>query len=91
MKERFGRKGTEVKGIFFTEGQFDNCTFISDAATTSQQQNISLDILKERLADEAISKGANAIDNFKYVQKATIFSFSDTKWVVTGRFVAATD
>ena len=89
MIEKFGRKGTELKGIFFTEGQIASAKVISDASVSSDRQNISIEILKEKLAAQAIAQGANAVDNYKYVQKGSVWSFSSTRWVMTGRFVQA--
>ena len=89
MIEKFGRKGTELKGIFFTEGQIASAKVISDASVSSDRQNISIEILKEKLADQAIAQGANAVDNWKYVQKGSVWSFSSTRWVMTGRFLQA--
>ena len=89
MIEKFGRKGTELKGIFFTEGQIASTKVIGDASVSSDRQNISIEILKEKLADQAIAQGANAVDNWKYVQKGSVWSFSSTRWVMTGRFLQA--
>lgn len=89
MIEKYGRKGTELKGIFFTEGQIATAKVIGEGSATSDRQNISIEILKERLADQAIAQGANAVDNYKYVQKGSIWSFSSTRWVMTGRLVKA--
>jgi hypothetical protein len=87
MLEKYGRKGSEVKGVFFTEGQIDGGQQIGEATTSSDRQNIALDILKEKMADQVLAKGGNALDNFKYVQKGSAFSFSSTRWVLTGRII----
>ncbi len=89
MIEKFGRKGTELKGIFFTEGQIASAKVLGEGSASSDRQNISIEMLKEKLADQAIAKGANAVDNYKYVQKGTVFSFSSTRWVMTGRLLQA--
>ena len=89
MIEKFGRKGTELKGVFFTEGKIASGKVIGDASVSSDRQNISIEILKEKLADQAIAQGANAVDNWKYVQKGSVWSFSSTRWVMTGRFLQA--
>ena len=89
MIEKYGRKGTEMNGIFFTEGEITQGKIISDAFAKSDQQNISIDKLKEKLANQAISLGANTVDRWKYVQKATIWSMSSTQWQMTGRFIKA--
>ncbi len=89
MVEKYGRKGTELKGIFFTEGQIASATVLGDGSVASDRQNISIEILKERLADQAIAQGANAVDNWRYVQKGSVWSFSSTRWVMTGRILRA--
>ena len=89
MIEKFGRKGTELKGIFFTEGEIAAGKSLGDASVSSDRQNISIELLKEKLADQALARGANAVDNWKYVQKGSVWSFSSTRWVMTGRFVQA--
>ena len=89
MIERFGRKGTELRGIFFTEGQIASAKVLGDGSVSSDRQNISIELLKEKLADQALAKGANAVDNWKYVQKGSVWSFSSTRWVMTGRFLQA--
>lgn len=87
MIEKFGRKGTESAGIFFTEGEIQGVILIKVIEHSSNQQNVSLDILKEQMAIKARQLGGVAVDNFKYVQKGTVFSFSSTRWVLTGRVV----
>jgi hypothetical protein len=85
--EKFGRKGTEFNGIFFTEGQIASAKVVGEGSVTSDRQNISIEILKEKLAAQEIAKGANAVDNYKYVQKGSVWSFSSTRWVMTGRLL----
>lgn len=87
MIEKFGRKGTELKGIFFTEGEIASAKVVGDGLASSDRQNISIEMLKEKMADQAIANGANAVDNWKYVQKGSVWSFSSTRWVMTGRLV----
>lgn len=89
MIEKYGRKGTELKGIFFTEGQISSAKVVGEGSVSSDRQNISIEILKEKLAEQAIAKGANAVDNWKYVQKGSVWSFSSTRWVMTGRLLHA--
>lgn len=89
MIERFGRKGTELRGIFFTEGQIASAKVLGDGSVSSDRQNISIELLKEKMADQALAKGANAVDNWKYVQKGSVWSFSSTRWVMTGRLLQA--
>jgi hypothetical protein len=89
MIEKFGRKGTDVNGIFFTEGPIEVGEVLGLAEAISNKQNASLDELKEKLAIQVVNKGGNALDTFKYVQKGTVFSFSSTSWKATGRIIKA--
>jgi hypothetical protein len=89
--ERFGRKGTELNGVFFTEGSIDGGAFIGDVLETSGRQNISLDELKQSISAKVLAKGGNAVDNFKYVQQGSVFSFSNTRWRVTGRMLRVSE
>ena len=89
MIERFGRKGTEHDGIFFTEGVIEGSSIMGNVEAISNRQNVPLDELKTALAAKVKAAGGNALDNFKYVQKGTIWSFSSTQWKATGRAVKA--
>lgn len=89
MVEKYGRKGTELKGIFFTEGEIASAKVVGVGSVSSDRQNISIELLKEKLAEQAITQGANAVDNWKYVQKGAVWSFSSTRWVMTGRLLQA--
>ena len=89
MLERYGRKGTEHDGIFFTEGVIEGSSVVGDVEAISNRQNVPLDELKTALAAKVKAAGGNALDNFKYVQKGTIWSFSSTQWKATGRAVKA--
>ena len=91
MIDKYGRKGTEVDGIFFTEGKISGANILGQAKASSDRQNITLDKLKSDLAAEVKAKGGNALDNFKYVQKATVFSFSSVRWETSGRIVRITE
>ena len=46
-------------------------------------------VRKTALAAKVKAAGGNALDNFKYVQKGTVWSFSSTQWKATGRAVKA--
>ena len=78
-----------MKGVFFTEGPITSGKVVGEGNVSSDRQNISIEILKEKLADQALAQGANAVDNWKYVQKGTVWSFSSTRWVMTGRLIQA--
>jgi hypothetical protein len=87
--ERFGRKGTEYNGVFFTEGPIAEAEFLGNIEEISNRQNVNLDEFKKIIAAKVTEKGGNAVDNFKYVQQGTVFSFSSTRWKVTGRILRA--
>ncbi len=89
MLERYGRKGTEHDGIFFTEGVIEGGTNLGNVEAISNRQNVPLDELKTTLAAKVKAAGGNARDEFRYVQKGTVFSFSSTQWKATGRAIKA--
>ena len=87
--KRFGREGTECDGVFFTEGVIEGATALAEIKLDSGRQNIALDELKRKVAAQVKAKGGNALQNFNYVQQGTVFSFSSTRWRVTGTAVVA--
>lgn len=89
MIEKYGRKGTEFNGVFFTEGTISDAKHLGDISEISNRQNVSLDEFKKVIAARVTSMGGNAVDNFNYVQQGTVFSFSSTRWKVTGRILLA--
>ena len=91
MIQRFGRKGTEKDGIFFTEGPIENGVKLGEVRVESRRQNVNLDELKSELARKVKSLGGNALENFNYVQQGTVFSFSSTRWKASGVAVRAVD
>lgn len=46
---------------------------------------------KVKVAAEVRSFGGNALENFNYVQQDTTFSFSSTRWRLTGTALQAND
>ena len=50
MIQRYGRKGTEFEGIFFTEGPIVGGAKLGDLKVESRKQNTNLDELKQQLA-----------------------------------------
>jgi len=91
MIERYGRKGTEFNGVFFTEGPITGGTKLGDVKAESNRQNTNLDELKAQLASKVLKLGGNALENFNYVQQGTVFSFSSTRWRATGTAVRVSD
>lgn len=91
MIHRFGRKGTEFGGVFFTEGPIVGGTKLGELMAESRKQNTNLDELKQQLASQVKNLGGNALENFNYVQQGTVFSFSSTRWRATGTAVRAID
>jgi hypothetical protein len=89
--QKYGRKGTEFDGIFFTEGPIVGGTKLGDLKAESRKQNTNLDELKQQLAAQVRSLGGNALENFNYVQQGTVFSFSSTRWRATGTAVRASE
>ncbi len=89
MIEMYGRKGTLFDNVFFTEGIISDGIVLGKVDEISNRQNISLDEFKSLISKKVKLAGGNAVDNFNYVQKGTIFSFSSTRWKVTGRIIKA--
>jgi hypothetical protein len=89
--EKYGRKGTECNGVFFTEGPIAGGTRLGQVQVESRRQNTSLDDLKEQLANRVLKLGGNALDNFNYVQQGTVFSFSSTRWRASGQAIRIAD
>ena len=85
----YGRKGTLYNDIFFTEGSISDGVVLGKIEEISNRQNVNLDEFKSTISKKVKSAGGNAVDNFNYVQKGTVFSFSSTRWKVTGRIIKA--
>ncbi len=85
----YGRKGTLFNDVFFTEGVISDGVVLGNIDEISNRQNVSLDEFKSNISKKVKLVGGNAVDNFNYVQKGTIFSFSSTRWKVTGRIIKA--
>lgn len=82
MEARYGVKGVMYDGVFFAETPIPNATSVRHLHIEISRQNSNLDEVKQRLAREAKSAGANAVMNFRYGQKKhdwtdLVFSF---KW-----------
>ena len=91
MIERYGRKGTECDGVFFTEGYIPVGVKLGELKAESRKQNTNLEELKKQLASEVKRLGGNALENFNYVQQGTVMSFSSTRWRATGTAVKASE
>jgi len=89
--ERFGRKGTEYDGVFFTEGPIPVGVKLGELKVESRKQNTNLEELKKQLASQVKRLGGNALENFNYVQQGTVLSFSSTRWRATGTAVKASE
>ena len=84
MEARFGLLGYSHDGIFFSENPASNGTVRGKVKASSGQQNLNIDKLKSKLASFAKARGANAVVEFKYSQRANAFSFSSTEWRAEG-------
>lgn len=67
--ERFGVKGTEHNGIFFTEESLSGEP-LTHVSVEVSRQNANLVMVKDQMAEKALAAGANAVANFKYGQRA---------------------
>jgi hypothetical protein len=70
MLEKFGLKGTEKDGVFFSESAPSNLNVIKHIKVELARQNANLSDLKVKLAQQAKGAGANAIVNFRYGQQS---------------------
>lgn len=84
LERRYGVRGHNFDGVFFTEDPIEGGTVIGSVQAASNKQNTTLDALKSNMAAQAKRSGANVIASFKYAQKATVFSFSSTQWNASG-------
>lgn len=82
-------RGSYENNIFFTEAQIQEPhTVLGTVKSTSRRQNANLKQIKEKLASDAASLGADAVIHFKYGQKRSILSlWDDTKWSAEGTAV----
>ncbi|MGA9772258.1 MAG: hypothetical protein WBV94_24715 [Blastocatellia bacterium] len=82
MEDRYGVKGVEFDGVFFTEQEIGGAERIRHLHVEISLQNANLDRVKKSLARQAKAVNANVVMNFRYGQKAhswleQLFSF---KW-----------
>lgn len=70
MIERHGVRGTDHDGIFFTEQEIRGPLSHGHISVEVSRQNANLFEVKKRLAAEARARGANAVMNFSYGQRA---------------------
>lgn len=84
LQKRFGVRGHDFDGVFFTEDTIEGAASLGTVQAVSNRQNTSLDSLKSSMARDAKSKGGNVVSSFKYGQKGTVFSFSSTQWNASG-------
>jgi hypothetical protein len=79
-----GVKGHIFDGVFFCEGLPSDAQRLGPCKAQSNVQNTNLESLKRALAKQVKSMGGNALVNFKYAQKATVFSLSSVQWNASG-------
>ena len=79
-----GLSGHTFEGVFFSEQGVTGVSVLRHCSASSNVQNTHIDKLKRQLVAQAQAVGANAIVNFTYAQRATVFSFSSVTWEATG-------
>lgn len=84
MESRFGLIGYSHDGIFFSESPALHGDKRGTVSASSGQQNFNIDKLKSRLAAQAKRRGANAVVEFQYAQRANWLTFSSTEWRAQG-------
>lgn len=70
MEKRFGVSGTVTDGIFFCESSIPDSQIVGHVEVEISRQNANLSEIKARLASQAKARGATAIANFTYGQRA---------------------
>ena len=87
MEERFGQRGTVVDGVFFTEGPLPG-EDRGSAAVTIGRQNSNLSEVKQRLVQQVLDRGGNALSDFEYGQagrKWWKIGWDEEQWYGSGR------
>jgi hypothetical protein len=67
--ERYGVRGTEVDGVFFTEGNIAGARLTRHIKVEIARQNSNLVEVKRKMASQAAAAGTSVIMNFRYGQK----------------------
>lgn len=79
-----GALGRLHDDVFITERLPEGAEVLTSLQVTSDVQNTNIDSLKDRMAAQVKQAGGNVLANFKYSQRATIWSFSSVRWEATG-------
>lgn len=94
MAERGGLSGTEVDGVFFTEGRLLDLRSQGHVHVEISRQNSNLAEIKQEMARRAVRLGGNAIVGFTYGQRAhgwlklLSFSWDTESWYGDGEAVS---
>lgn len=86
MIERFGVRGSQAEGVFFTEAEHVAGTDLGNVKITCQGQNKNLNDVKRELARRVQQKGGDVLVAFRYEQKT---GFWGDSWHGSGRVVRA--
>jgi prevent-host-death family protein len=91
MEIKNGVKGNICEDVFFTESGIPGVTPIKHVHIEISRQNSNLTEVKERMAREVKTLGANAIMNFKYGQKKhSTWQLVALKWDTSGNALPTT-
>jgi hypothetical protein len=92
VEERAGLRGNHHNGIFFSEQASSHPT-VRTISVKKNRQNFTLAQIKDLMAAEAVSAGANAIVEFKYGQRShkwyqhLLIKWDTESWYGEGRAV----
>ena len=86
MIERFGVRGSEAEGVFFTEAESVVGADLGKVKVTCQGQNKNLNDVKRELARRVREMGGDVLVAFKYEQKT---GFWGDSWHGSGRVIRA--
>ena len=81
-QSKYGVKGNEYEGIYFSEYEIPNTVFIEHIRVEISRQNSNLLEIKKKMVEKVKEKGGSAIGKFQYGQRKhrpleLVFSF---KW-----------
>jgi hypothetical protein len=90
MEERFGVRGNEHDGVFFSEQAVTEGIEVRPIRVEISRQNSDLNAIKKKMAGEAQQAGANVIGSFAYGQrkhpwwKLFLFKWDTESWYGEG-------
>ncbi len=88
--EKHGLEGSEIEGVFFTEGQAPQGTQILKELdlVVKLRQNLNPTEMKKRAVKTITAAGGNALVEMTYGQRAKVAIFANgEQWYIKGKIV----